>query len=47
MEENLQSNEVGKVPEVVVTPMVAGPSKEVYVPSSTEKKRAVMMYLLI
>jgi uncharacterized membrane protein len=35
-----------QVPEMVV-PMTAEPSKEVYVPSSTEKKRAVMMYLLI
>jgi hypothetical protein len=35
-----------KTPEVA-TPMMTEPSKEVYVPSSTEKKRAVMMYLLI
>lgn len=31
----------------IATPMVIDPSKEVYMPSSTEKKRAVMMYLLI
>gem|GEM_PF-1475414 len=31
----------------MVTPVASQPSKEVYVPSSTEKKRAVMMYLLI
>ena len=41
-----QSNIVGKTPEVV-TPMIIESSKEVYIPSSTEKKRAVMMYLLI
>jgi len=33
--------------EEVRTPMVDETSKEVYIPSSTEKKRAVMMYLLI
>lgn len=46
MEETLQSDKVGKTPGIadsIVTP----PSKEVYTPSSTEKKRAVMMYLLI
>lgn len=41
-----QSNTVGEIPEVA-TPMSVEPSKEVYMPSSTEKKRAVMMYLLI
>lgn len=46
MEENLQSNEVGKTPEVVASEIIQS-SKEVYTPSSTEKKRAVMMYLLI
>lgn len=46
MEETLQSSEAGKTPETA-TPVTAQPSKEVYVPSSTEKKRAVMMYLLI
>ena len=46
MEEIVQSDTVGKIPEVA-TPMMTEPSKEVYVPSSTEKKRAVMMYLLI
>lgn len=35
-----------KIPEMVA-PLTAQPSKEVYIPSSTEKKRAVMMYLLI
>lgn len=35
-----------KNPEVT-TSLITEPSKEVYVPSSTEKKRAVMMYLLI
>lgn len=35
-----------KTPEVA-TPVTIEPVKEVYVPSSTEKKRAVMMYLLI
>jgi hypothetical protein len=38
--------EENTTPEVI-TPVTAQPSKEVYVPSSTEKKRAVMMYLLI
>ena len=33
--------------EEIQTPMVEEASKEVYIPSSTEKKRAVMMYLLI
>lgn len=47
MEETQQSNATAtKTPEIP-TPMTAEPSKEVYVPSSTEKKRAVMMYLLI
>jgi len=46
MEEIQQSNTTGKTPEVII-PMAAEPSKEVYIPSSTEKKRAVMMYLLI
>ena len=31
----------------MTTSLITEPSKEVYVPSSTEKKRAVMMYLLI
>lgn len=35
-----------KNPEVT-TSLITEPSKEFYVPSSTEKKRAVMMYLLI
>lgn len=35
-----------KTPEMAV-PLTTEPSKEVYIPSSTEKKRAVMMYLLI
>ncbi|HBB04892.1 TPA: hypothetical protein DCZ39_08695 [Patescibacteria group bacterium] len=35
-----------QAPEVA-TPTIVEPSKEVYIPSSTEKKRAVMMYLLI
>ncbi len=42
MEEILQSNADGKI-----TPTIAEPSQEVYMPSSTEKKRAVMMYLLM
>lgn len=46
MEEIQQSNTTGKTPEVII-PMADEPSKEVYIPSSTEKKRAVMMYLLI
>ena len=53
MDETVQSNIpgqessiVGKMPEVI-SPIIAETSKEVYVPSSTEKKRAVMMYLLI
>lgn len=46
MEETRQSSTAGQIPEIV-TPMVIEPSKEVYIPSSTEKKRAVMMYLLI
>ena len=46
MEETSQSSTAGQIPEIV-TPMVIEPSKEVYIPSSTEKKRAVMMYLLI
>ena len=41
-----QSNTTGETPETII-PMAAEPSKEVYIPSSTEKKRAVMMYLLI
>ena len=41
-----QSNTTGETPEMVL-PMADEPSKEVYIPSSTEKKRAVMMYLLI
>lgn len=40
MEENLQSNELRKDSESFL-------SWEVYIPSGTEKKRAVMMYLLI
>ena len=46
MEEILQSSEAGKTPEAVVQ-TAAQASIETYVPSSTEKKRAVMMYLLI
>jgi hypothetical protein len=46
MEETQQSSTAGKTPEIGI-PMMAEQSKEVYVPSSTEKKRAVMMYLLI
>ena len=53
MEEIQQSNSVGQqssttgeMPEVIL-PTTDEPSKEVYIPSSTEKKRAVMMYLLI
>ena len=53
MEEIIQSNVaeqqssiVGEIPEVA-TPTSVEPSKEVYMPSSTEKKRAVMMYLLM
>lgn len=46
MEETNQSSIVGQIPEIT-TPMMIEPSKEVYIPSSTEKKRAVMMYLLI
>jgi len=46
MEEKLQSNEVGVTPEIVTSPNIEA-SWEVYTPSSTEKKRAVMMYLLI
>ena len=41
-----QSSTTGETPEMVL-PMADEPSKEVYIPSSTEKKRAVMMYLLI
>ncbi|MEI8009390.1 MAG: hypothetical protein WCI00_08820 [bacterium] len=41
-----QSSTTGETPEIMI-PMAAEPSKEVYIPSSTEKKRAVMMYLLI
>lgn len=33
--------------EKATIPMIAEPSQEGYVPSSTEKKRAVMMYVLI
>lgn len=36
-----------KITPETVAPVAAETSKEVYVPSSTEKKRAVMMYLLI
>ena len=46
MEETQESSTAGKTPEVA-TPMIVEPSNEVYIPSSTEKKRAVMMYLLI
>jgi hypothetical protein len=35
-----------QIQEVVVSESIQA-SKEVYAPSSTEKKRAVMMYLLI
>ena len=45
MEETQQSSIAGQAPEIPVS-MISEPS-EVYVPSSTEKKRAVMMYLLI
>jgi hypothetical protein len=46
MEENLQSNKTETIQEVT-TSVTAQPYQEVYIPSSTEKKRAVMMYLLI
>ena len=46
MEEIVQSSTAEKTSEVI-SPITIEPSKEVYVPSSTEKKRAVMMYLLI
>lgn len=38
--------EENKTPETA-TSVEVQPSKDVYIPSSTEKKRAVMMYLLI
>lgn len=38
--------EIVQTPEIP-TPVTVEVSKEVYIPSSTEKKRAVMMYLLI
>lgn len=44
MEEPIKSDAVGQTLETIAA---ASPSKEVYMPSSTEKKRAVMMYLLI
>ncbi len=44
MEEPIKSDAVGQTLETIAA---ASPSKEVYTPSSTEKKRAVMMYLLI
>jgi uncharacterized membrane protein len=46
MEEIMQSSTAGQVPEVT-TPITIDVTPEVYAPSSTEKKRAVMMYLLI
>lgn len=46
MEETQNPSTAGQIPEVI-TPTIIEPSKEVYIPSSTEKKRAVMMYLLI
>ncbi len=42
MEEIQQSSAAAKIEEINIEP-----SKEVYIPSSTEKKRAVMMYFLI
>ena len=45
MEEIQQSSTTGEIE--VASPTMIEPSKEVYIPSSTEKKRAVMMYLLI
>lgn len=47
MEEILQpSSTTGETLEVNI-PTTTEFSKEIYMPSSTEKKRAVMMYLLI
>ncbi|MEI6671917.1 MAG: hypothetical protein WCL02_00710 [bacterium] len=46
MEEITQSSTAGSIPEII-TPTNTEPPQEVYIPSSTEKKRAVMMYLLI
>lgn len=46
MEETQGSSMVGKKPEVAA-PIAIETSKEVYIPSSMEKKRAVMMYILI
>ena len=34
------------IPETTI-PVMITPSQEAYIPSSTEKKRAVMMYLLV
>lgn len=47
MEETQQSSVATTKPQEIPAPMSTDSSKEVYVPSSTEKKRAVMMYLLI
>jgi len=48
MEETLQSNISGQQSNIEAnTPITVEPTQEMYVPSSTEKKRAVMMYLLI
>jgi len=44
---NVISNTAGQEMSETVIPTISEPSKEVYIPSSTEKKRAVMMYLLI
>lgn len=46
MEEIVQSSTTEEVPEMVVPTSIES-SKTLYIPSSTEKKRAVMMYLLI
>jgi len=46
MEETQESSIAGKKTEVA-SPIAIEPSKEVYIPSSTERKRAVMMYILI
>ena len=46
MEETVQSSTAEEIPEMVV-PTSNESSKTLYIPSSTEKKRAVMMYMLI
>jgi hypothetical protein len=46
MEETLHVNTTEKKPEITI-PMINQSLEESYTPSSTEKKRAVMMYLLI